>query len=627
MKTEKTSYFRGRLYLGAAFAFVLLGTVIVRGGVFDDALLWMRGPVDANGDGWIKTTHDDATTVDLPDALKTGASLATTHTWEGLGPYTNIHVIANGEVGVPYANINLNSSYLHFDQPSWIDGDGVTNVLGGCIRTRALPAMTNSDPHTVFMRFRVDSFIDDGMPATLCALGYSSGTGGKHSGWLLQVVSDGNGAFWFKVVQGRPKDAAGQTGVGTRELKGTYGSSGTGLSALRTNQWIDVVFTCASDGIAVYSCGAGGLFVAETDTIGFTADQGKWPNIYCFGNDGTAYNDASATVAAYRQFRGDIAQIAFWNRRFTESEVREVMAWPRNDRWRLGVKDGTSDQFAGTAGATVAASAMEAFAYMPPQLATGESVSFSFDMDATNTLGRTQALRVRTTSASAVRAFFAVSVNGGRVRHFSVPAGGEAVAVLPAKLFVKGANNLTLTCLSVKDGTTAVFDSLVLGGAWTVGVVDNAHAEFSSPSVSGMRVKQAQLHAEDADWKRTVINLDATGQWATNTIHALADATVSDVRDGRFVLRGKYVNATAPMRVELLVNGVSAGSHTFPLGGDYEDAVFQIPAGTLNDGDNAFTLINRTVDDGAESPTGYISMDCRYFEFLPDPVGMVLSFY
>lgn len=626
MKLENTPYLRGKLCLGATFAFVLLGTAMARGGVFDDALLWMRGPVDVNGDGWIKTTNSDATTADLPDALKAGAPSSTTHTWEGLGPYTNIHVVANGEVGVPYANITANSSYLHFDYPSWTEGD-VTNVLGGCVKTTALPAMTNSDPHTVFMRFRVDSFIDNGTPATLCALGYSSGTSGKHSGWLLQVVPDGNGAFWFKVVQGRPKDAAGQTGVGTRELKGTYGSSGTGLSALRTNQWIDVVFTCASDGIAVYSCGAGGLFVAETDTIGFTADQGKWPNIYCFGNDGTAYNDATATVAAYRQFRGDIAQIAFWNRRFTESEAREVMAWPRNDRWRLGVKDGSSDQFAGTAGATVDASSVASFAQVPSSLAAGESFSVSFDMDVTNTLGRAQVLRVRTTASSAAKATFEASVNGGIAQRFFVQAGGEGIVGFPSKMFLDGVNTLMLKCVSLSGGSTAVFDSLALGGAWIVGIANDSHAEFAYTTTSGISTKQSKLHAEDSDWKRTVINLSATGQWATNAILALADATVSNVRNGRFVLRGKTSDdASDSMRVELLVNGVSAGSHTFPKGGAYENAVFPIEAGTLNDGDNVFTLINRAVDDGAQSPTGYISMDCRYFEFLPDRAGFVLIY-
>ena len=145
MKLENTPYLRGKLCLGTTFAFVLLGTAMARGGVFDDALLWMRGPVDVNNDGWIKTTDNNANTQDLPDALKGGDASAAPHAWEGMGPYTNIHVVANGEVGVPYANIKANSSYLHFDQPSWVEG-AVTNVLGGCIRTTALPAMTNSDP-------------------------------------------------------------------------------------------------------------------------------------------------------------------------------------------------------------------------------------------------------------------------------------------------------------------------------------------------------------------------------------------------------------------------------------------------------------------------------------------------
>ena len=152
--------------------FLTLAAIVSSGGVFDDALFWMRGPVDVNGDGWIKTTRSNANTKDLPDALKAGDASAATHTWEGLGPYTNIHVIADGEVGIPYANVTARASYLHFDQPSWVEGD-TTNALGGCIRTTALPPMTNADPHSVFIRFRVDSFLSQSEPAVLCSLGHA----------------------------------------------------------------------------------------------------------------------------------------------------------------------------------------------------------------------------------------------------------------------------------------------------------------------------------------------------------------------------------------------------------------------------------------------------------------------
>ena len=624
----------GRLGLGVAFAFVLLGTAVARGGVFDDALLWMRGPVDMNVDGWIKTTDGNADTQDLPDALKAGVSASATHTWVGLGPYTNIHVVANGEVSVPYANIKANSSYLHFDQPSWVVGD-VTNVLGGCIRTAALPAMTNADPHTVFMRLRVDSFLSDSECANLFALGYSSGSG-KGAGWKLMLVPDGEGFFRFKVVNGRPNNTQLETGTGTKELTAAYDSE---LTRLATNQWFDLVFACGSNGaggysVDLYTCGAGGAFSSDSSGIGWystsQSGSGTYLSTYVFGNGGAGYvapTDVASSVIPLRQFRGDIAQIAFWNRRLTESEAREAMAWPRNDRWRLGVKDGTSDQFAGTAGATVNASSVNAFAQVPPSLSKGESFSVSFGMDVTNTLGRAQVLRVCTTAASAARATFAVSVNGGETQSFFVQADGEGTVGFPAKMVVDGVNTLMLKCVSLSGGEAAVFDSLALGGAWTVGFADNSHAEFASITTSGISDKQSKLHAEDTDWKRTVINLSATSKWATNTIHALADAAVSNVRNGRFVLRGKtHDNPSCPMRVELLVNGVSAGSYTFPLGGGYENAVFPIAAGSLNDGDNVFTLINRAVDDGAQSPTGYISMDCRYFEFLPDRTGFVLSY-
>ena len=599
--------------------FLTLAAIVSSGGVFDDALFWMRGPVDVNGDGWIKTTKNNANTKGLPDALKAGNASAATHTWEGLGPYTNIHVVTDGVVACPYANVWTTSSYLHFDQPSWVVGD-VTNALGGSIRTTALPAMTNSAPHSVFIRFRVDSFIDDGTPAVLCALGYSNGTSGKASGWQLQLVPDGEGAFWFKVIQGRPSDNANQTGVGTKELTGAYGNA---LDRLHTNQWVDVVFTFVYGSIAIYSCGENGRFRADTSGIGWNSSaQANWPGNYYFGSAGTIYNDASSDVGARRQFRGDIAQIAYWERTLTEDEAREAMAWPRTDVWRLGVKDGTSDQFAGTAGTTVDASSVVSFAEVPPSLAAGESFSVSFGMDVTNALGRAQVLRVRTTASSAARATFEASVNGGKTRRFFVQAGGEGTVGFPSKMFVDGVNTLLLKCVSLSGGSTAAFDSLALGGAFNVGYANDSHAEFAYTTTSG---SARSTYAEDGNWKRPVINLTVSGDWATNTVRAIVDKTVSDVRDGRFVLRGKVSNnGLQSMRVELLVNGVSAGSHTFAFGADYEDAVYAIPAGTLVDGLNSFALINRTVDDGVEDATGYISMDCRYFEFLPDPSGTAL---
>lgn len=598
---------------------------IASGGAFDDALFWIRGPEDVNGDGWIKTTRLNDVTDDVKDALKAGDADSLTHEWEGIGPYTNIHVVSDAEITMPYANVKTRSSFLRFDQTSWVEGS-VTNAIGGCIRNKNLPPMTNSVPHTVFLRFRVDSFIDDGTPATICALGYSAGTGGKAGGWLLQLVPDGEGAFWFKVIQGRPKDNAGQTGVGTKELKEAYEST---ASRMHTNQWVDVVFTCVYGNISIYSCREGGRFTAETSGIGWNASpQASWSQVYAFGNAGSDYSESDPDTSC-RQFRGDIAQIALWERTLTEDEAREVMAWPRNDRWRLGVKDGTSDQFAGSAGTTVDASAVNPFKAVPPALAANESFTVGFDMDVTNSLGCAQALRVKTTSLSAASATFSASVNGEKARFFHVKAGQEGVMVFPAKMFVQGANSLTLKCVSLSGGTEACLDAVALGGAWNVGYANDSHAEFAYTTASGITWKQNALHAEDTDWKRTVINMAPSGKWATNSVSALIDASVSDVRDGRFVLRGKVSfskeETGAPMRVELLVNGESAGSHTFPAeGAVYEDAVYPIPAGTLVDGVNTFSLINRTSEDGTDADGVYVSMDCRYFEYKPDPLGTVI---
>ena len=592
-------------------------------GVFDDALLWMRGPVDVNGDGWIKTTKNNVTTKDLPDALKAGESSAATHTWEGLGPYTNIHVIADGEVGIPYANVTARASYLHFDQPSWVEGD-TTNALGGCIRTTALPPMTNADPHSVFIRFRVDSFLSQSEPAVLCSLGHAAGAHGKQGGWPLQLVPDGEGSFWFKIVQGRTQGSTAQWGTGTCELKGAYSNT---LTKLATNQWIDVVFSCVLTRISVYSCGEGGLFHAQSNGMGwYSASQVSYSSTYAFGNSGAYYNEPSTN--GLKQFRGDIAQIAYWDRLLDESEAREAMAWPRNDRWRLGVKDGTSSEFAGTAGTTVDASAVNSFAHVPASLSAGESFSVTFDMNATNTCGRTQALRVKTTASSAGRATFAATVNGRKTLHFSVAAGGEGVVVFPAKAFNDGANTLEISCESLSGGSAACFDSLALGGAWIVGLPDDSSAEFAYTTTPGIRTKVAALHAEDVDWKRTVINLSPNDRWATNTINALVDASLADLRDSRFVMRSRVnvpKGATGgPMRTELLVNGVSAGSRTFDVGSTFMNGVWPILAGTLRDGTNAFTVINRCIDDGYEPDGAYLLFDCLYFEYEPDPSGTAM---
>ena len=67
----------------------------------------------------------------------------------------------------------------------------------------------------------------------------------------------------------------------------------------------------------------------------------------------------------------------------------------------------------------------------------------------------------------------------------------------------------------------AAFDSLALGGAFNIGYANDSHAEFAYTTTSGIRWKQRQLHAEDADWKRTVINLALSGEWATNTVRVL----------------------------------------------------------------------------------------------------------
>ena len=606
--------------------FLLASACGAAAGVFDDAKVWVRGAVDQNGDGQLKTTRNPADTSDLPNALKAGVTSDPSNVWEVRGPAANAVIVEN-DVPSPLAGTVRSVPCVHFYQQ--VQPEGAT--YGGLVNTTVMPPVTNKDWRTVFVRFRLESFMDPTKSANLVTLGHSA-TSGKGAGWKLQLVPDEEGeAFHFKVVNGRPKDNSLETGVGTKELEGVTKNP---IYRLARNAWVDVVFACggkdAGYAVDVYSCAEGGNLCSDNDvSVGWNStmqeQSGSYNNLLTLGStSASAYN----LTASYIAFRGDIAEFAYWDRRLTEEEAAAAMGYPRNDIVSLGVKNGSADEFAGSAGTTVDADAINNFLSVPRALSSQEALTVRFSLNETNGLGLAQALRIAGTAESPEATFSAV-MNGNELvaRKVEVAAGGEGVAVLPARVFQPGENLLVLRRTDA-GSSPFLLDALALGGSWSIGVKDDSHGEFAYVAdAASMRFTRTA----DANWKHTVICLQNDGNYAENRLYANLDATLAATRRFRLTARlcAKRDKALAriPMSATLTVN--DGAPKPIELTTDdydaYRDFSFVFAPGELQAGENVFKFVNTSGTPQDGDAAGYISIDCRQLEVMHDPTGLMIQ--
>lgn len=192
------------------------------------------------------------------------------------------------------------------------------------------------------------------------------------------------------------------------------------------------------------------------------------------------YFDHSPTNANgnhWKAFRGQIQTLAFWTNALSEAEMREAIAYPRMDLWRVGLdNDAATEFYDAVTGEPVD---VEGDVWRVPPLAAGESATFRFPLDGWGEATMNEFLRIKSTSSSSPAAL-KVFVNGTPCDGAkSVTPGRSTRWFVPASLLMADATNeIVVTRTDPGDGAFTI-DSVRFGGSVQFGHLDGSTYEFT----------------------------------------------------------------------------------------------------------------------------------------------------
>lgn len=543
---------------------------LAHAGVFDDAAFWVRGFRDGNDDGLV------AGGTDVPDARNANASanvmasgVAASRIWR------------EETVVCPYSGETFTAPCCYLAQTA-NETDNLSFCANFSVTDAERVAVTNG-MGTVVARVRPELGLVDS------------------ASWLT-------GGIGFQL-------GFRKSGDDRLELYGNYSWDGdapvttaTGFT-VATNTWVDVAMVRDGEGVRLYAATNGFTFTRSFDPRELT----KVADTFYFGHfQGTkSYGTA---LASYKNcFRGSVHQIALWNRALSEREIREAFAFPRTDILRVGIANGSSNEF-GLAVPEASSANPEDWYSVPASLPRGATATFAFSVPL-NATNLSQCLRLATTSASQSGSVTAV-IDGQPLPTLETSPQATSIAMVPSELMTAGPHTLALT--RTTDGTTYL-DALSLGGSIQLGAEDNNKDEY------GVKAQGAPISAyvEDCNLKNfaQVIEQSTTNEWKIVLPADLAARCRWQYEVRAFRGKGDSTYAEKPLRVALLVNGTVVEETSFVQ--RFQTFSVNLPAGLLREGENTLGFTNRTP---AEQLGYYAYLDCVRLKCAGEVHGFVISF-
>ena len=446
--------------------------------VWKDAVLWMNGPVDLNGNGkWdgnlgypvqVKCDGTSAAS-ELPDAR------------HGALAYSDSQVVslATGNQTV-YDNsgFQIRTNDVHFT--AW----GNKTAKWPCLY---LPQASSGNPDAPYAQ-RMDLFADGGCPITgnnwsvlfRCRIEncFQYNWGGS---WLLGIVTtDLGGPRELRIgfcQSGWTSDFTSPYYVGALIGGGAGNTAFTGIPAVKTNEWMEVALTVEGQKWRMTCATTNGVRWGQT--------------FYVPGNHGSySTNFIPATISlggprAYGvrngsdNFRGDIQMFAMWNRTLSDREVLEAFGNGSPNTFRIGEEDCTAEMYGGAAPSAGDTVTLDPFASdkrpFPTTMTKGTAFRIPFSVDVYSA-GRARWLRFSPQEGSAMGRI-AVAMDGNVLGSFKALPRGTGAAARPSYFYIKPENftqgDHVLTLTRTADGTgDVIFDVIELGGGWQVGLVD-----------------------------------------------------------------------------------------------------------------------------------------------------------
>lgn len=420
------------------------------GGIYDEALVWFRGGYDANGDGVLQANEFyDSAHAKSESAFQT-CTLSGTVKYEKGAVWSRHNTLATNE-----------QYYISFKNGDAIDA-------ASCASLNAVNPLVGTDnkydEYTIHFRFRWDGKFAPGSDGQILLFNNGQNWGGQR-GYFIRLDRVGEEGTTFK-----PYYYFGANGNGTG-----YGDTSITLMPGEWNDWFLLVKNVApgiNASLRFVICAQPGRV---SDTWG---GWSKSPWITAWSQGGVsktcsiAMQSSSQFQVADKTFSGDIAQWAFWSKRLTDVEMREVLSMPcpGDCVFRVGYENGSAKEFAAEGTPAAVISAQDTWDNVPPQLSDSvKTLTIGFDVGAQHA-GLDEVLRVKAVSGEGwLKAEIRKASDSAwrRLGVRGVSSDTAAVFGVPAAALAKGAHEVRLT---YENGETPiVLDVIELRGSWLMG--------------------------------------------------------------------------------------------------------------------------------------------------------------
>ena len=444
---------------------------------YDDAIYWFRGGVDLNGNGFL-----DSNSHEFRDVTHMSNTNGASHLckWNN-GSYGKV-IAKTGRVVMPYANRVLTSApYLHLEQkvvtnrmvtvnekeyPEVTLSSDYLNLPGTAIFS-SVPSGVDVTNYTIFVRFRQTELVSENQK--VCN--------------FLQVGFDWNGRSGISFALTKKENGAhcpdffcGQTQLYSWNHN------------WREGHWNDMAVSVSNNVYTFVSCGnisdkdgsiTNELLTVERVSYTGTADKpaiqaGRRGTFRLGGEESgsvTFTNGVNGTSGnRVKAWRGDIHSIAFWTRALSVDEIRKVFSETRPALVRMGMANGTADEFQ-KLDDSVNADSIHPETWNPVLNAAHPSASVTF-LVASDAEKTSQYLRIRPTPDS-VEATVSVSLDGRSLGKETKISSGDILYYIEGKYLTAASHTLTFTRTDDKGGDFAI-DAFSVDGSWRIGDSKNA---------------------------------------------------------------------------------------------------------------------------------------------------------
>ena len=595
-----------------SFVLIMILPAILSAGAFDDAVFWCRGAIDNNGNGY----PDQG---DFPDALHAGDSTYFGHNgysfYRSSEPDRRLQISMENVVDPATCRQLGLHQCLKFTQPLYDNGGATWIDEQAFLVTPALNSTKPRDANgwTFYIRFRPDGGVRLANDVdTQLLFNY-------HNSW----AADGGGVMLW--LRGSPTNGYFSVQLGNSDRALTGMQDKNQYYCLCTNKWTDVIVSKRDDTVDVYSMREGGRLYHLTYTYSRAESAGFYSNCVLGRYQYNASAHSYAANSTYN-FRGSVRDLAIWSRALTAAEAIEIIRPTGTEKFRIGVRNGSSMEFAGTEPTTVEPNSSDGWRSALATIGAGQSQSVKFDMK-NEEVGLDERLFFTATPSSAI-GMLSLSLNGSEVGTVVAKPGRTVGFHVMKGLLVAGENVLTLT--NVSGGAIGV-DSISFGGSWQLLEEDNA--------VSGGAGQDGDkdFYLNDTNRVANLKSIMHAGPKVSNTnltFHFTMPAdVVSAIRRAQFSLRGRSMSSVEipDFVFRVLVNGETVGNLTIPKDGAWKTSSVTIPVENLVAGENKIRVENATplwYDPEQESDPkgrfGWVQVDFYRLEVMENPLGLLI---